>query len=96
MRLAKRQVQEYAIALSQNPAYASADEPDYDQRFNVPERWWTAEPKDFVNLFCAVVYDLLRRILYVCEDVSHKEYHSTVGSYPDIALGCHHGVHRTY
>ena len=30
MRLAKGQVQEYAISLSQNPTYASAEEPDYD------------------------------------------------------------------
>lgn len=29
---------------------------------------WTAEPKNFVNLFCAVIYDLLWRILYAGED----------------------------
>ena len=38
MWLAKGQVQEYAMSLSQNPTYASKEEPDYDQRFNVPER----------------------------------------------------------
>lgn len=73
MRLAKGQVKEYAISLSQNPTYASAEEPDYDQRFNVPERQWTAEPKNFVNLFCAVIYDLLWRILYAGEDVLAKD-----------------------
>jgi hypothetical protein len=69
MRLAKGQVKEYAISLLQNPTYASGEEPDYDQRFNVPERRWTAEPKNFVNLFSAVIYDLLWRILYTGEDV---------------------------
>lgn len=73
MRLAKGQVKEYAISLSQNPTYASAEEPEYDQRFNVPERRWTAEPKNFVNLFCAVIYDLLWRILYVGEGVFAKD-----------------------
>jgi hypothetical protein len=73
MRLAKGQVKEYAISLSQNPKYASADQPDYDQRFNVQERRWTAEPKDFVNLFCAVIYDLLWRILYTGEGVLAKD-----------------------
>jgi hypothetical protein len=69
MRLAKGQVQEYAISLSQNPTYASMGEPNYDQRFNMPERRWTTEPKNFVNLFCAVIYDLLWRILYAGEDI---------------------------
>ena len=44
------------------------DESDYDQRFNVSERRWTTEPKNLVNLFCAVIYDLLWRILYAGED----------------------------
>jgi hypothetical protein len=73
MRLAKGQVQEYTISFSQNPTYASAEEPDYDQRFNVPERRWTAEPKNFVNLFCAVIYDLLWRILYAGEDILARD-----------------------
>jgi len=47
--------------------------PDYDQRFNVPKRRWTAEPKDFVNLFCAVIYDLLWRILCAGEDVLTRD-----------------------
>ena len=64
MRLAKGQVQEYAISLSQNPTYASTEEPGYDQRFNMPERRWTAEPKNLVNLFGAIIYNLLWRILY--------------------------------
>jgi hypothetical protein len=48
-------------------------EPDCDQKFDVPERRWTAEPKNFVNLFCAVIYDLLRRILYAGEDVLARD-----------------------
>lgn len=48
-------------------------EPDYDQKFNVPEKRWTAEPKNFVNLFCAVIYDLLWRILFAGEDVLARD-----------------------
>lgn len=69
MRLAKGQVQEFSISLPQNPTYANTQEPDYDQRCNVSERQWTAEPNNFVNLSCAVIYNLLGRILYVGEDV---------------------------
>jgi hypothetical protein len=72
MRLAKGQVQEYP-SLSQNPTYASVERTRYDQRFNVPERRWTAEPKNFVNLFCAVIYDLLWRILYAGEGVPPRD-----------------------
>src|SRR5712672_2459861 len=61
--LAKGQVQEYAISPSQSPTCAIVREPAYDQRVNVPERWWMIEPKSFVNLFCAVIYDVLWRIL---------------------------------
>lgn len=62
----------------------------------MPERRWTAEPKNFVNLFCAVIYDLLWRILYAGEDVRARYVAAQRKSYPDIALGCQHGVHRTY
>lgn len=46
---------------------------DYDQRFKVPGRRWTTEPKNFVDLFCAVIYDLLWRILYAGEDVFARD-----------------------
>ncbi len=72
MRLAKGQIQEYTISLSQNPTCGSTEEP-YDQRFNVPKRRWTAEPKNFVNLFFAVIFDLLWRILYAGEDVLARD-----------------------
>jgi hypothetical protein len=53
--------------------YVRGKEPDCDQRFNVPERRWTAEPKNIVNLFCAVIYDLLWRILSAGEDVLARD-----------------------
>ena len=55
----------------------------------------TTEPENFVHLFCAVVYDLLRRVLQ--EAVVTMLLASVMGkTYPDVALGGHHSVHRTW
>src|SRR5260221_6537284 len=59
----------------------------YDQRFNVPKRRWTAEPKNFVNLFFAVIFDLLWRILYAGEDdevLRSEEHTSELQSHSDL------------
>ena len=61
--LAICQVQEYAVALSQNPKCANVGEPGYDQMLKRAKEMVMAETENLVHLSCAVVYDLLRRVL---------------------------------
>ena len=95
MWLAKCQVQEHPVALSQNPTRGGAGEPDNYQMLQRAKEMVTTEPENFVHLFCAVIYDLLRRILWADEEALARDVEDD-GTHPDIALGCHHGVHRTY
>ena len=73
MWLAKCQVQEHAVALSQNPTCASAEEPDNYQMLQRTKEMVTAEPENFVHLFCAVIYDLLRRILWADKEALARD-----------------------
>ena len=68
MWLAKCQVQEHPVALSQNPTRGGAGEPDNYQMLQRAKEMVTTEPENFVHLFCAVIYDLLRRILWADEE----------------------------
>lgn len=96
MRLAKCQVYEYATALPQNPTYARAGESDYGSDTlnglrdgGQPNR--RTSSTSFVQssmTCCGGSYEQMRMPSLGMPQKSEP--------YPDIALGCHHGIHRTY
>ena len=73
MWLAKCQVQEHPFAFSQNPTCAGAGGPDNYQMLQRAKEMVTTEPENFVHLFCAVIYDLLRRILWADEEALARD-----------------------
>src|SRR6266702_8967086 len=90
VRLAKRQIQKRALALPQNPTTSDCSRL-LQITYRIEKQW--CQPENLVDFSCAVIYHLLRRVLQESHDVIADIMGKT---YPDVALGGHHGVHRTW